>query len=399
MKSEREETVVIGAGIHGISSALALASRGRRSLVLEAGTGPFFGASARNEGKIHLGFVYALDETGATTKAMVEGSLSFAPLIEHWCGPLPWEQIRSDGFGYVVMDEGLAGPDQVEAHYRSVIEEAERAAPAFGSNYVGVNLGGAEIVRHEGTFPGMAEGHSGCWFETPERAVDPRALSKFITEAASREPLVEIRSGHRVAHVERLEGGFALEAETASGNRRIESDNVINCAWDGRPALDGMILGDQSHESFRVKHQVMIHGGETAGIIPATLVQGPYGDVVLWPNGDVYISWYPIARTHFGDRPEDGLEIDPVVADRVHEAIVDLFPSLAGFKVLSHAPCYILAKGATDIHDPGSELHVRLGAEYVESDGWFSIRSSKLTTGPLAGERCAAAITGTDPGY
>ena len=73
-----------------------------------------------------------------------------------------------------------------------------------------------------------------------------------------------------------------------------------------------------------------------------------------------------------------------------------MFPALRGSTLAGFRPCYILAEGVTDINDPASGLHVRSGAGFVESDGWWSVRSSKMTTAPLAGERCAAAITGTE---
>lgn len=387
--------MIIGAGIHGISTALALASRGRRSVILEAGPAPFTGASVRNEGKLHLGFVYALDRSGSTNRAMVEGALAFAPLVERWCGEIEWAGFRSDRFRYVAMEEGLVGPDRVEAHYETVLDRLERSAPSYGRNYIGVDPTGAEIIRREGVLPGMAEGHSACWFETPERAVDPRALAGCFTAAADRESLIAIRTGSRVSHARRLESGFSLQVETASGTRELEAETVVNCAWEGRPHLDAMILEDDWKGVFRIKHQVLLKGGDPAGIPTATLVQGPFGDVVVWPNGDVYISWYPEARTHFGERHDQSLRSDDRVARKVHEVMVRLFPALEGFSLASHAPCYILAEGRTDIDDRESELHRRLGAEFVEHGGWWSIRSSKLTTAPLAGERCAARITGT----
>lgn len=396
MGSDSADTVIIGAGIHGISVALALASRGRRSVILEGGPGPFQGASIRNEGKIHLGFVYALDPSGATTRAMVEGSLAFAPLVDEWCGGFDWKAARSERFAYVVMNQGLTGPEQIEAHYEQVVEELGKASSSFGSNYLGADLRDAAVERRSGVVPGMVEGRSSCWFETPERAIDPRMLAASMVEAASRERLVEIRTGHRVLAANRSGGGFELDLDTDAGAGTIRAETVINCAWEGRPMLDNMILEDRWEGSFRIKHHVVLRGGELAGLRSSTLVQGPFGDVVIWPNDDVYVSWYPDARTHFGDRPDRTLEGDRGVAETVHAAMRGLFPALAGFELVSSAPCYILARGRTDIDDPSSGLHQRGGAEFVESGGWWSIRSSKLTTAPLAGERCAAAVTATE---
>ena len=154
------ETVIVGGGIHGVSVALALAARGRRSLILEAAGGLLEGASVSNEGKVHLGFVYGLDQSGKTTRAMVEGALSFAPLVDRWCGGIDWSAGRSGSFGYVVMEEGLAGPGDLENHYDSVLAEIGRAGTSLGSNYLGVDMKDATVTRREGTFPGMKAGLS-----------------------------------------------------------------------------------------------------------------------------------------------------------------------------------------------------------------------------------------------
>ncbi|MEX0620076.1 MAG: FAD-dependent oxidoreductase, partial [Solirubrobacterales bacterium] len=81
-----EEMLIIGGGLQGVTAALALAARGIRSRILESRSQLLRGASYRNEGKVHLGFVYALDESGVTARKMVEGALTFSDLIEGWCG-------------------------------------------------------------------------------------------------------------------------------------------------------------------------------------------------------------------------------------------------------------------------------------------------------------------------
>ncbi len=56
---------VLGAGILGSSVALFLARRGALVTLFDARDRPFEGASRWNEGKIHLGYIYAADQTGA----------------------------------------------------------------------------------------------------------------------------------------------------------------------------------------------------------------------------------------------------------------------------------------------------------------------------------------------
>ncbi len=392
---ETEQLAIIGGGIQGTTLALAVARRGGRSLILEKGERPLNGASLRNEGKVHLGFVYALDESGRTTRAMVEGALTFSPLLERWCGGIDWHSHASAGFGYVVMKDGLASADRLQVHYESVLTEIERRADDFGDSYLGHGLSGAEVIRREGSAPAMVDGASDVWFSTPERAVDPRMICRRLEEAVAAEPLIEVRTGHEVEDFERTPYGFCLEVVSRSGRSRLSCGQVANCAWEGRPPLDQKAFDEQPDHCYRIKHQVVARGGDAGALMPLTLVQGPYGDLVPWPGGDVYVSWYPVSRTHFGKEPAVDLRADIEVAERTKEELGLLFPGLKRFDVVDHGPCYIMARGDTDIGDPDSGLHARTTDAITEKGGWWSLSSGKLTSAPLASERCAALMTDT----
>ena len=79
--------VVVGAGLAGLSVALELAARGSHVTLVDQDDHPMHRASRRNEGKIHLGFVYANESYPRTAQLMVQGALSFGPLLHRWVGP------------------------------------------------------------------------------------------------------------------------------------------------------------------------------------------------------------------------------------------------------------------------------------------------------------------------
>jgi glycine/D-amino acid oxidase-like deaminating enzyme len=398
MARNADEVTIIGGGIQGATVALALAERGVSSTILERGPKPLGAASLRNEGKLHLGFVYALDRSGATATAMVEGALTFTPLLERWCGELDWVPNRSDRFAYVAVEGGLADPDELELHYQAVMAEIGRVADELGCHYLG-DESMTDVVRGRGPAPGLRNGLASAWFETPERSVDPRMICDTLAGAIADEPRIELLTGHEVTGVERDGAGFLLDADTPSGRVRIGAPRVVNCSWESRLELDRRALGEAARGCYRVKHQVIVRGGDASGLRPLTMVQGPYGDLVPWPGGDTYISWYPVARTHFGDQPANSLASDPAVAAATLEQMARLVPGLAGFSVSDHGPGHIVAAGTSDIDDPSSGLHSRSHAGVAGSDGWWSPNSSKLTTAPLASERCAALVTDTSAGY
>ena len=72
---------VLGAGIQGSCVALELARRGYRVDLLDKNELAVSQASLQNEGKIHLGFVYASDSSLRTASRMLEGSRRFASLL------------------------------------------------------------------------------------------------------------------------------------------------------------------------------------------------------------------------------------------------------------------------------------------------------------------------------
>jgi len=396
----RESVLVIGAGLQGATLALALAERGVPSVLLDRLAAPLSGASVKNEGKIHLGFVYALDRSGLTSSQLLEGALAFTPLIERWCGEVDWVSNRSRGFNYAVMEGGLAGPDELESHYGEVcarIEEIEEAAPGSASNYLGEPV--RPLVRRgNGPVPGLAPGLASAWFETPERSVDPRFLCHVLSRALAAEPLIEVLPGRQVESAARTDSGYRLVVSTADGLEVLGATRVVNCSWESRQSLDLQVLGKVEPQCYRVKHQVLVSGGAGERLYPTTMVQGPYGDIVPWPNGEVYISWYPVSRTYFGSVPEEKPHTDPAVAAATLAELSDRIPGLRGYRVLDHGPAHIVAPARSDIDDRESGLHSRTIPGFGGADGWWSLSAGKLTSAPLASERCAAQITETPAG-
>ena len=64
---------VIGGGLQGVGIALELSVAARQSTLFEKRGELLTQASFNNEGKIHLGFVYAMDRNLATARLMARG--------------------------------------------------------------------------------------------------------------------------------------------------------------------------------------------------------------------------------------------------------------------------------------------------------------------------------------
>src|ERR1051325_498350 len=75
---------VLGGGLQGCCIALALADRGVKVTLFDKNDTLLSRAAAANEGKIHLGYMYAGDHTFSTAKTMMTGALSFASFLERY---------------------------------------------------------------------------------------------------------------------------------------------------------------------------------------------------------------------------------------------------------------------------------------------------------------------------
>src|SRR5690349_3952222 len=75
---------VLGAGFQGTCLALELALRGVDVDLYDRNDRCITQAGYINEGKIHLGFVYANDSTFETANLMLRGALAFAPAVYRW---------------------------------------------------------------------------------------------------------------------------------------------------------------------------------------------------------------------------------------------------------------------------------------------------------------------------
>src|SRR5512133_3078341 len=115
---EGRRIAVLGAGIMCASFGLFLARRGFDVFPFDHESGPLAGASRWNEGKIHLGYLYAADPSLETARRVIPGGLNFGPLIS--------ELIETDIAPYVTEQD-----DFYLVHRDSVVSP-EAAGAIFG---------------------------------------------------------------------------------------------------------------------------------------------------------------------------------------------------------------------------------------------------------------------------
>ncbi len=398
----KTSVLVLGAGIQGVCLALGLRQRGYAVTLLDQMPDCMLRASLRNEGKIHLGFVYANDASFRTAALLVRAALSFAPLLDDWLGaPVHWRALVSQPFLYLVARDSMLGPARIREHFARLQDcFAELTADAASSSYLGIDLRGARLWQ-------PAPPEMGKWFtpgwaadlvQTVEVAIDRHKLRQLIRARLSSAPEIERLFGHRVEALERRAGGFCASGTRADGSSWSKSaDLVINCLWEGRLQIDRQ-LGIQSPHSqvMRLKYRLL---GELPpaleGMPSVTMVLGRYGDIVVHPGSACYFSWYPTCMRGWSQGiapPADWNAAcegrpDETEAQTVLNGTLDAFeqviPGIRASRIQTVDAGVICARGETDIDDFHSELHQRHAVGFTAQGGYFSVDTGKFTTAPL----------------
>jgi hypothetical protein len=157
----------------------------------------------------------------------------------------------------------------------------------------------------------------------------------------------------------------------------------------------------------RLKYGVILRLPEHRAKPPsATVVSGPFGEVVTYPDGSVYLTWYPVclvglsrevAPPSWPTYPDEPLRTQ-LIAGTV-SAMAGFVLALRGLETGSLTDVtvrggVIVAWGATDIYDVRSELHCRFDIGVSTHGRYHSVDPGKLTMAPYFAEILAGRILG-----
>jgi L-2-hydroxyglutarate oxidase len=201
MASDRDRAVVIGGGIVGMATALALAERGHAPLVLEAEDGLARHQTGHNSGVIHSGLYY---KPGSLKARLCTAGRD---AMYRFCAE---EGVPMRRCGKLVV---AVRADELPR--LATLEDRGR-----GNGVTLRRVGPAEIKEHEPEVVGLA----GLW-------VDETGVVDYsrVTEAMARRLARlggEVRTGHRVVSITRDRPGFVI----GTGAGDIRGSRLVNCA-------------------------------------------------------------------------------------------------------------------------------------------------------------------------
>lgn len=394
--------------MQGCCAALALAAPGVSVTLFDRSDRLFSRAAVANEGKIHLGYMYANDPTFATARMMVRGALSFAPFLARHLGIDPADLQLSDPAAYVVHRDSQREAADVAAYLHGVHRLIQEAAASDPGCYFGRDLAAPLRPWPDDERCAVFDGGTAvAAFDSPEVAVNPLDLADRFRERIAAEDRITLRLGEEVLAVEDVDAP-AVVLRDGSGTRREGFDQVVNALWEGRLAVDATLGFVPSRPWLhRLKYGVSFRRPDPSPPLrSATFVSGPFGEVVNYRDGLVYLTWYPVCLSEmsrattppawatYPDEPQRSRLIEGTVAAMAAfiPALRDLDPkALPGATARGGA---IVAWGSTDIYDVGSELHRRFEIGITTHRRYHSVDPGKLTMAPWFGEAIADRILG-----
>lgn len=400
---------ILGAGGAGVCAALELAHRGCDVDLYDENTEPLTQASRNNEGKIHLGLVYAKDRSLQTAKTMMQGAIHFTACLERWIDLASIDPLVSTPFYYAVHKDTMTDAADLERHYQHCQRLFDDACSATGLAYLGRErrLIVEEVSVEE--MAGLVSPHQVLrLYRTSELAVDVRAIADRLSAAVRATSRIRFRSGASISSVTQPgDGKLCVAFRVGGAEHREIYDHVANTLWHGRLEIDSTYgLTPERGWIYRYKLGGWINVPMDAAAIPSvTFVLGPFGDIVNLGRRGLYFSWYPagmIGTSQELKPPDWGRQISDskrrAILRDSYAAARSLCPALCSVEYsddrIEAAGGVIFAWGETDIDHRRSRLHTRHEIGIRSEGNYHTVNTGKYTMVPYLGYKVAERILG-----
>ncbi|HYD87793.1 MAG TPA: FAD-dependent oxidoreductase [Vitreimonas sp.] len=387
---------ILGAGIMGSCLALFLARRGCVVTVFDEAAAPLMGASRWNEGKIHLGYLYAADPSLETARRVLPGGLAFAPLMRELIdGEL--EHITADDDLYLVHRNSVASPDAIRAYFENV-STLVREAPGAGAYLADASRASVRALS-AGEFAAIADPREiVAAYAAPERSIATAPLADKLAGALATEPRIRLRLKTRIEPSDLVEDadGWRVRGE--------RFDYVVNALWHGRIAIDAALgIAPPPGWSHRYRVSAFIRTARPVKTPSAVVAIGPFGDVKNYNDRDFYVSWYPAgliaeSETLAAPAPPRFETADKKrIAAQIENGLGVTYPAaraiFANAESIAVEGGYVFAQGKGSLADPSATLHQRSQFGVRRRGRYISIDTGKYSTAPLMARQLAAEIS------
>jgi glycine/D-amino acid oxidase-like deaminating enzyme len=391
----RLRVAVLGAGITGSCTALQLARKGCSVTLIDKGEQAMTGASRWNEGKIHLGFLYAADPSGATAGALLQGGIAFRPLVEDLIGSALRDAVTPEPDVYLVHPDSVVDAADMESYFGLV---QRLLAEYTASSYLAPTIRVERLDRR--TLSAVAN-ECVAGFRVPERSIRTAWLADRLVEAIQAEKGIQLLTRTTVAGVVPSEGSWhgpwTLKCQPEIKGK---FDVVINALWENLLVIDLSAGWTPEREwSHRYRLALFAETVRPVDLPSMVLATGPFGDVKNYDGRHLYLSWYQaglVASAEMTDPPDlpiiqSETVIGATVAGlkRFLPCISDAWHSVSEIKV---AGGWVFAFGKGSLADPTASIHRRDRFGIRRCGNYVSVNTGKYSMGPWLARQIANGI-------
>jgi glycine/D-amino acid oxidase-like deaminating enzyme len=390
----------------GACTALELARRGQSVTLVEGADRILDGASRWNEGKIHLGFLYAGDRNLATATRLIPGGLAFTEIVESFVGR-SIDSFATDDDVYLVHRDSIVDADTFEAYANRTCDLIRDAARAEGAPRYLTNVQSACAPRLAPSELADLTTNSQvvAGFRTPERSVSTVPIAHLLAGAVHAEPRIDVRTATWVDGVRRrADGRLDIPTTRESGDDLEAFDVVVNALWEGRLAVDASLgLKPPASWSHRFRAAVFAHAPANR-LRSVVLCTGPFGDTKCYADGRIYLSWYDAGLVVQGEEVEPPRHGALLTRDRQARVLEQTLASLSAFfpavgglsgtvteRDIHGGWVYAVGKGS--LADPESLLHRRDAFGITVDRGYISVDTAKYSIAPWLARQVAEIAT------
>ena len=409
MNKINRKIAVLGAGGLGACLALELSQRGYQVDLYEEHSEPIKKASFVNEGKIHLGFIYAMDKEFHTSREMIIGALHFISNLKRWVEINP-EEVISTPFNYCIHKGSLMNAEELAPHYQKCIDFYGEAKTFYKKKYLDLfDTIDASLLPRTKIDGIVNPEYIDDVFSTTEYSVEPRTIAEKLTAALLATTSINLMVNTRVNSVSKIDSKLKVSSTREEIKMEEVYTDVVNSTWNGLLEIDRTMgiepINSWSHRyKFGNKILIPLKSDELPS---CTMVQGPFGDTVNFKGKGAFMSWYPIGRTGWSEQhrpPEwDQMYSDSERYDiflRSFKELSNRIPALDNLKFspedVSPVGGVIFALGNTDVDKHESKLHTRHEVGIRTFTNYHSVNTGKYTLIPYLAVKVADRLEGID---
>jgi len=401
--SSTNPIAILGAGVLGSCSALCLASSGFQVVLFDQEAQSMSGASRWNEGKIHLGFLYAASGNLDTAKRILTGGLLFKPILERLLETSISELVTPVNDHYLLHRHSVVAPEAAQMYFKSV-EKLVKEHPL--AKFYLANLSTStmrplttceinEIANPELIRTG---------FSIPERSVETQAVANALVQRVQQDPRISCFFQQRITGLENKQtgSGHGWTVMTKS-NQFGPFRAVVNALWQGRPIIDKLTTGycdRYTHHRYRVS--AFIRVTQPLNHPSAVISAGPFGDVKNYGGNNFYVSWYPAGLLLESDQieppaaPQLSSLTRQVIAEKIRNGLSPILSYVDEiFKTAKDVRIeggWVYAQGKGRLDDPDSSLHQRSLIGLSQQGSYFTVDTGKYSMAPYLAEEVARRV-------